>query len=149
MGSFNVACSVSGISLSPGDRCCFIPLEKNPYTDRQAENNSTLIYADCYYHPLTLPLFGIYDDYGTMRLDQGLNLDIALAGLGLTKPDEIFKNCIPDKANSGMFVHEEVYRHLVDNHFEGFSGKKGWDPKYYQNYLRPKLEGGLDNSDSI
>lgn len=144
MGSFNVACSISGISLSPGDRCCFIPLEENPYTDGQAKNNSLLIYADCYYHPLTLPLFGIYDDYGMVELDKGLNLDIALAGLGLTNLDDIFKNCIPEKADSGMFIHEEVYRHLVDNHFDGFSGKKGWNPKYYEKFLRPQLEGGLE-----
>jgi len=64
MGSYNVACSVSNISIRSGDPVAFIPLEVAKYPYKIGDGNHTLIYSNCFYAPATLPIFGEYDDYG-------------------------------------------------------------------------------------
>lgn len=54
MGCFSRYCGISNITIGDGDPCCIIPLKKTT----QAE------YAR--YLPCTLPIFGKYDDYGSI-----------------------------------------------------------------------------------
>lgn len=51
MGSWSVYCGISKITITEGDKCVLLPLRKNKYETGQ-------------YSPLTLPIFGEYDDYG-------------------------------------------------------------------------------------
>lgn len=68
MGCFNVACSISNLSIGAGTEVAFFPLWPNKYTkEHLVEPTSNLIYPYCYYNPLTLPIFGQYDDYGSVE----------------------------------------------------------------------------------
>lgn len=85
MGSFNVSCSASRISINCGMKVAFIPLLPNVYDmsinfsdekevqqiaklrlDHHVGTNTQLIYANCYYNPFCLPIIGTYDDYGSI-----------------------------------------------------------------------------------
>jgi len=72
MGCFNVACTVSHLSINCGDPVVYIPLlPKNwsirnypDYKHHLVGNQSGLIYSNCYFNPLTFPIKGQYNDYG-------------------------------------------------------------------------------------
>ena len=49
MGSFNIVCSVSNISISSGDPIVFIPLEVAKYPYKVGDGNHTLISSHCFY----------------------------------------------------------------------------------------------------
>lgn len=53
MGSWSVACGISNIAITAGNKCVLVPLKKN-------KGN----YGYFEYIPATLPIFGEYDDYG-------------------------------------------------------------------------------------
>lgn len=68
MGCFNVACSVSNISIGAGTKVAFIPLIPT-YMDSTngavvLSPNSMLTYPTAIFEPATMPIFGEYDDYG-------------------------------------------------------------------------------------
>ena len=56
MGSWSVYCGISNITINSGRKCAFLPLQKNK--NSEAYNK---------YIPLTLPIFGKYDDYGSLK----------------------------------------------------------------------------------
>jgi len=67
MGSFNVACSISNLSIGWNDPLAFIPLWPNVYPKDATPllpADPTLTYVNCLYNPVCLPIFGIYDGYG-------------------------------------------------------------------------------------
>jgi len=72
MGSFNVACSASNISISCGDDTVLIPL-KAQYSYSERNQNARIadthmyIYPDDVYAPALLPIRGTYDDYGRIE----------------------------------------------------------------------------------
>jgi hypothetical protein len=55
MGSWSVSCGISQISITSGNECCILPLKKSRF-DSYKE-----------YTPATLPIFGIYNDYGGLE----------------------------------------------------------------------------------
>lgn len=70
MGSFNISCAVSHLTISPGDKCVFIPLRPIKYRadrDRQGGFIVTNNGACAVYRPATMPIYGTYDDYGNLR----------------------------------------------------------------------------------
>jgi len=74
MGSFNVACSVSNLSLGCGAPVAFFPLVPHQYLHGMNNKDphcvgtqSMLTYSNCYFNPLSLPIFGVYNDYGTLE----------------------------------------------------------------------------------
>lgn len=67
MGSFDVSCGISNISINEGDNTGFLILEKPPvYLSRDfPEPGKTLIInATDLYRPVLPPVYGTYDDYG-------------------------------------------------------------------------------------
>ena len=56
MGSFSVYCGISNITISSGQECVLLPIKKIEFQE------SSDFYQE--YLPLTLPIFGNYDDYG-------------------------------------------------------------------------------------
>lgn len=54
MGSWSVSCGISNIAITSGNECCIIPLKEN-----HSEYGG--------YLPITLPIFGVYNDYGGME----------------------------------------------------------------------------------
>lgn len=68
MGCFNVACSVSGISIGYGEKVRFIPLLPNNYLRQNViKPRTSLNYSNCYFDPATFPISGTYDDYGSIE----------------------------------------------------------------------------------
>ena len=68
MGSFNVACSISKISIGPGTPVVYIPLV-TPWYRSQAKSSleipgPQLIYPNDCFSPMSLPIRGKYNDYG-------------------------------------------------------------------------------------
>lgn len=98
MGSFNVACSVSNISISPNDKVVFIPLLPTnfDYQDKvihKIKPNLLLIYADCYFTPVSLPIHGVYGDYGYLdNIKRDANVESIESYFNI--PIEDFVKCI-------------------------------------------------------
>lgn len=55
MGSWSVSCGISNIAITSGNPCVIIPLKKSKGLSYQK------------YQPATLPIFGVYNDYGGME----------------------------------------------------------------------------------
>lgn len=71
MGSYNVACSISGLSIHCGDEVVYFPLEKTKYPNHIiGDSNNSLIYPWCIYSPMTLPIYGEYDDCATVDVER-------------------------------------------------------------------------------
>lgn len=127
MGSFNVACSVSNLSINCGDKVKFIPLLPNNFHGNESHLVGVqhfLIYPNCYFNPLCLPISGVYNDYGSIdeiliddnvkAIEKKFNMNINDFIESIT-----FGNKKKDKDNllenvSGMFILESVYDKLVD-----------------------------------
>ncbi len=126
MGSFNVACSVSRISIGCGDPVVYIPLATAEYHNKIGDGNNLLIYSHCQYQPVSMPIFGEYDDYGrvgniretevTKRLEEFFKMNI---------DDIIGIDLMPRPISSGMFVHGDVFAHLVKTQFDEWGKRSG------------------------
>ena len=74
MGSFNVSCGISNMSLNPGDNAGLIPLLPSYMQGYPSEivrigATTNLVSNEGVYHlftPFCLPIFGKYDDYGDL-----------------------------------------------------------------------------------
>lgn len=72
MGSWSVACGVSNIAITSGNNCVIIPLKEN-----SSEYGG--------YVPATLPIFGVYNDYGGMEdIVRDDNVELIEKHLGIT-----------------------------------------------------------------
>ena len=78
MGSFNVSCSVSHITIHEGERTFLFPLlpNINKYEIQEGHPDdgtliinpaSQYIHPDEYYIPFCFPIEGKYDDYGSLE----------------------------------------------------------------------------------
>ncbi len=125
MGSFDVACSVSRITINCGDPVAYFPLEVAKYPYEIEAHNNTLIYPWCYYIPLTLPIFGSYDDYGRIgyiKRDENVK---TIERYFKCSIDDIADNCRVGKFSSiGMFVHKEIFDCMVENQIDDFGRTK-------------------------
>jgi hypothetical protein len=122
MGSFNVACSVSNLTIHPYDAVRYIPLEKPRYdTVSLYDGNNSLINSHCFYAPVTFPIKGFYDDYGRIAIeekDNNINFIEEYFGRGINEicnSLESEDDTLPQQIVSGMFVLEEIYQTLIDN----------------------------------
>ncbi len=80
MGSFNTNCFASGQTIAPGNPVRIVPIRRQQaFTAAQALTRGAPVelrgatdstcYADAFWRPMSLSLFGWYDDYGRVRLD--------------------------------------------------------------------------------
>lgn len=117
MGSFNVACSVSNISIGAGDPVAYIPLEVARYPYHIGDGNDMLIYTHCFYAPVTLPIFGEYDDYGGVEnIEINRNTEIVEEHFGIhigKVIDTKRKGPAVGTISAGMFVHRKIYDVMV------------------------------------
>ena len=69
MGSFNVACSISNVSLGAGTNVVFYPLLPKRFGRGKPtlESNKYLLYQNCYYQPFSLPIKGVYNEYASVQ----------------------------------------------------------------------------------
>lgn len=138
MGSFDVACSVSRITINPGMPVAYFPLELYKYAyDPRAENN-TLIYPWCYYVPVSLPIFGEYYDYGYIdQIEENASTKVIEKHFGRS----IKGVCGGDGQLPcpGMFVHRDIYQAMVDNQVDCWGKTKLVDGDEYGKPSRAKL----------
>lgn len=117
MGSFNVACSVSNISIGAGDPVAYIPLEVARYPYHIGDGNDMLIYTHCFYAPVTMPIFGTYDDYGGVEnIEKNKNTEIVEEYFGIPIDEVIGIKRDEDQVgtiSSGMFIHRKIYDIIV------------------------------------
>lgn len=139
MGCFNVAGSVSNLSLGCGDPVVFIPL--SPQDRRNKKDGVVTLYpetmivsneaARCLYEPRFLAIKGEYNDYGSIEnierdanveyIEEYFGIDIDTFMVGVTR--NFAKDSMPEGMDinkavelsrlSGMFEHRQVYDDLV------------------------------------
>jgi hypothetical protein len=122
MGSFNVACTVSNLSINCYDEIIYIPLQSNNHY-KIGDGNNMLIYENCFYDPVTLPIYGLYDDYGCIG---EIVRDHNVFTIENYFKKSIEQICDPieyrtDPINSGMFVLKSIYDILVQNMVDDFN----------------------------
>lgn len=115
MGSFNVACSMSSISIGYGDDIVYIPLEVSKYPYKIGDGNNFLIYPWCFYSPVILPVFGSYNDYGRIEdIKRDTNVETVEAYFN-EKIEDIcgIRERDIKPISSGMFIHRDIFDTLV------------------------------------
>lgn len=134
MGSFNVACSVSNISISPGMPCAYLPLKPSTEGNKISNNRDFLISTTCYYAPYTLPIFGEYNDYGRLNIETDKNVIFLEEKFGIKIEDIFDKDKFPSQ---GMFIHKDIWDIMVKkqmNEFGEIVKDKKSNKGYYGNY---------------
>lgn len=137
MGSYDVACSASRLTIHPGDPVAYIALEPSKYRYKINAENNILIYPWCYYTPIGLPILGEYYDYGyvdeiqeneaTKVLCDHLKCDIhKIVGASGDLP------CV------GMFVHRRIYDALIVEYYDEWGDRE-------EKTLGAKAEDAYDN----
>ena len=137
MGSFNIACGLSHLTISSGDPLVFVPLEPSwgsQFLESDRYSASYIVSNDGAYsrwQPITIPIFGTYDDYGRLENVREDSNTVAIENyfgmpineflgvfFGEGKPNDKF----PAKF-AGMFIHGEIYERLSQ------SLRGEWDEK--------------------
>ena len=137
MGSFNVAGTMSNLSISPGDKVVFIPLASKHFKsqeDRLVKKVTNLISnsgASMFFYPRFLPIVGEYADYGSIQdIEHNENIQYIEEYFGVSIDDfmrqitinqwgrEEIKCVDNDKTKelyelSGMFELYSVYQEMV------------------------------------
>lgn len=144
MGSFNVACGISNISIGAGDKALIMPLiNQGVYDNTKGFNynylpipKANLIYTHCLFKPLALPIVGKYNDYGTLEdIEYNRNTEIIekFSGVsietfvhGVTTgfrgeeleqlEDSEFKKLLPRL--SSMFILKDIYDYMSSSPLE-------------------------------
>ena len=148
MGSFNVACSISNLSIHVGDPIVFIPLVPNVFPRSSGKHDflyrenihkvgvqSLLLGAERYFYPLCLPIFGTYGDYGlveTVKKDSNTQAVEQFFGIDI---EDFIRSivCGRDIADymSDTFDHyavnQEICRSYDYSFGEGWLEKMGFD----------------------
>lgn len=134
MGSYNVSCSFSRISIKSGDPVVYIPLEKYRYSEGFDGSSNNLYYPWDFYSPVTLPIFGKYDDYGAIEdIERSKNVTIIENHFGDIK-NIVECDKFPEPIISGMFIHRDIYNLLITCDRDEWNGQdrdiKDFESKY-------------------
>lgn len=146
MGSFNVACSVSNISIGPGEEIAFFPLEENPYRYHIGDKNHFLIHSNCFYNPVCLPIFGEYDDYGGVENIIRNDNILVIESFFKTKIEDIINHPQENDIkpiSSGMFVHRGIFDAMINNPLDE------WGKNYLVNMLEKLTDFKKDLEKSL
>jgi len=74
MGSWNETCGLSNLAIEPGERVVHLLLAVSPYYEAGIKGSD----HNDYYFVRSLPLYGVYDDYGRVALDTGEDYKVEL-----------------------------------------------------------------------
>jgi hypothetical protein len=157
MGSFNVACGVSRISMGGGRRAVLVPLlREKTYRDFHGSGGAMIISNDGISHtysPFALPIFGEYNDYGVLdNIEENVNTKAIEKYYGcsierfveyICRPwdnrDKEKQKTFPDNPYS-MFVHRDVYNNLSRKIYSEYGEL---DSAYASHYVNPYVLGLL------
>lgn len=140
MGDFAVSCGVSRMAIRGGDKCLLIPLAKTKHSD-DITSGSYYVSNDGpigRFHPLTLPIFGEYSDYGSLsNIEENCNTKRIEEFYGCTisdfvehmcyhynSPLEESENANLPKEGFGMFVKREIFDDFANNPMSEYGDKE-------------------------
>lgn len=121
MGSFNIACGASKLSIECGDKVAVVLISKRKYSVLDAIDSTCNISGGIFsaFNVISLPLFGEYDDYGNVNNfveDDNYNIIKKFIEKHSYSFDEFLENIfsgdapmIDDKRITAMFIHGDVY----------------------------------------
>lgn len=122
MGSFDVGCGLTNISISAGDKVGLLLLAKPIYDDsgvRQNSNSITYIRCTSVFAPYLPPIYGEYDDYGsidniepsvtTNLLEEMFNASIVSILNAIGRGGSLYHN---DDPIAQMYMPEELRQHF-------------------------------------
>lgn len=124
MGSFNVSCSLSGVSIAAGDPAVLVPLKPNgyfsAYWDGVGKRGEQFL--DVPFKVPFFPLFGAYNDYGSIEdvvkdenteILENFYCKISIEDIvsGITNRDEGLPKDLQDL--SITWIHGDVYKKLA------------------------------------
>lgn len=114
VGSFDVGCGLSNLTIHCGDRAGFLILGKLPEYKSDYSSPGKSLILDGGYLPFLPPVFGTYDDYGRLR-NIALSITTTVLEKLFDRPIEVVMDCL-----MGM-------RDIYDSYGE-----------IYQNYMLPE-----------
>lgn len=115
MGSFNVSCGISRLSINYGDRCALLPLIRSPYNKNGViESTSMFVGYETIFQPFCFPIFGTYDDYGSLeKIEKDSNTKAIEEYLGMSI--ENYVSLITDGRNNVYDKFSNYCTILYDN----------------------------------
>lgn len=132
MGSFNVSCVLSNLSIRHGDPCYYIPLIADKWSNGVIPRDSGICSnegSQALFQPVFLSIFGKYDDYGSIEdiaknsnteaierilgvsihnfMDKPTNFEIPVSSLSVEKSG--IEKVVKEQPLYGCFVHKFAY----------------------------------------
>ena len=122
MGSFNVACSISGVSINPGDKIAFFPL-KLTYKEIFVHKGDNFLCSPLdMMTPMAFPIFGEYGDYGYIEdIEDNDNAKLIARHFNVDMYKYGQREVLLQGQDSGMFVHRSIYDYMST------TSKSAWD----------------------
>jgi hypothetical protein len=130
MGSFNVACAISNISISSGTKIAFLPILPSEMNETMGRKYNKFNLSPGYvflepsanwvsnegayqfYKPFSLPIYGKYNDYGGIEdIEENITTDTIKSYFGISI--EAFVDCIGN--SRGMY---DYYSPIFESYFE-------------------------------
>lgn len=132
MCSYNVCCFVSKVTIDCGDRVYLIPVKKT--NNNFFHLNSSLSHTSELLEPVMLPILGIYDDYGSIKVEHNdaakfLERQFKKPIDFIIDPDNNFFDC-------ALYVHESVYDSIGQQLYRDYDGKKKEDYDFDQEFYK-------------
>lgn len=120
MGSFNVACGISNLSINEGDEVGFVILGQSIKARYGSRTNgrSSYTYSTDLHEPFLPPVYGKYDDYGNIAEVQE-SLTTKIIENMFHKPVEVVLNCISSD-RSVYSPHGDIFNQY-------FTAAKAWN----------------------
>lgn len=121
MENFNVTCGISNLSINPGDEVGFAILNKTTSTtdenDKPSYGRSYHTYATDLFEPFLPPVYGKYDENGSI-VEVKASLTTEVLEKLFHRPAEVVLNCI---------YSQSVYDDLGEIFTHYFAAEKTWD----------------------
>lgn len=119
MGSFNVACNLSGLSMGY-EKALWIPLLPSNGA-KLNQGNSLLIGINAMYAPIACPVFGELDSYGRLEnIEQSEHTEHLEKYFGCTIEDLIDDHVFGDNGTeiSGTFINRAIFDHILNRQLD-------------------------------
>lgn len=118
MGSYNISCFVSRITIGPQDPIYMIPLLKNPHF---ANHNYNMIEQHDMYLPATLPIEGVYADYGNIEPIKSQHTNHLESHF--QKEIDTIQDLEAGLFDSACYVHKDIFDAVCSIHKCDYSGR--------------------------
>ena len=112
MGSFDVGCGLSNLTVHYGDEAGFLILDKFPRSNGGGLSSSGKSFlSGSGYLPFLPPVFGVYDDYGRLRQIRESTTTKVLEKL-FDRPVEVVMDCL-GSARGIYDSYDEIYKNYM------------------------------------